>query len=541
MVEKEESGMQSYIFYLNMQMIADEFQERGIPYRYCPGSTEASLACARLYAPRRKLSRHQLSIIKAEQFDDSLAKLSDAFFIVSGSMPSDFSCRCSAILIDSPHVGLLEILDIVQELFDRNARWAGQLQTALINVCSLDEICRISQPYFMNPIFIHSPQYYILGTSGWIHGMSEWDEDKITGRYMISAYLINQFKTDPEYIETFETHGAHIYSGNFRAFRCAYVNLRSHAGAFEGRLCMNELQSSLKPGQLHAMEYLARIITASLENTSMNQRSSSRPFEQFLRRFLNGKSDGMSPLEAVLSRQGWKRHDRYVCMRLDITRNDIGPRTIVSTCNLIRAEFVDSAAFFYKDDILVLINLSRIEATIQECLTQLAPIVREGLLQAGASNEFEDFALLPRFYIQAGLALTYGNQKDATKWCHRFQNIALSYCVDQACKRLGPHFVCAPDLLKLQAYDRENESELYRTLKVYLENDRNAARTAQLLFIHRSTLFYRLDKIKKLMELNLEHNEDMLYLRLSFYMMDQYYGKRDAAWGHDGCGESGCG
>ena len=369
--------------------------------------------------------------------------------------------------------------------------------------------------------------------------MSEWDEDKITGRYMISAYLINQFKTDPEYIETFDTSGAHVYSGNFRAFRCAYVNLKNHAGAFEGRLCINELQSSLKPGQFHAMEYLAQIITASLENTSMSQRSSSRPFEQFLRRFLNGKSDGMVPLEAVLSRQGWKRHDRYVCMRLDITRNDIGPRAIISTCNLIRAEFVDAAAFFYKDDILVIINLSRIGATIQECLTQLAPIVREGLLQVGASNEFEDFALLPRFYIQADLALTYGNQKDATKWCHRFQDIALSYCVDQACRRLGPHFVCAPDLLKLRAYDQENESELYRTLRIYLENDRNAARTAQLLFIHRSTLFYRLDKIKKLMELNLEHNEDMLYLRLSFYMMEQYYGKNDAAWEHGGGDEKG--
>lgn len=533
MTKKEEAGGQSYIFYLNMQMIADELQDREIPYQYCPGSAEASLICVRLYDRPRVPDRHQVFVIKAEQFDSSLVNIPHAFFIVVGNLSIDVSCRCSAIFIRDPHVGLLEVLNIVQDLFDRNARWAGRLQTALINVCGLDEICRISQPYFTNPIFIHSPQYYILGTSGWIPGMSEWDEDKITGRYMISAYLINQFKTDPEYIETFDTCGARIYSGNFRAFRCAYVNLRSHAGAFEGRLCINELQSSLKPGQLHAMEYLARIITASLENTSMNQRSSSRPFEHFLRRFLNGKSDGMVSLETVLSRQGWRRHDRYVCMKLDITRNDIGTRTIISTCNLIRAEFVDSAAFFYKDDILVIINLSRTEATIQECLTQLAPIVREGLLQVGASNEFEDFALLPRFYIQADLALTYGNRKDATKWCHRFQDIALSYCVDQACKKLGPHFVCAPDLLKLRAYDQENESDLYHTLQVYLENDRNAARTAQLLFIHRSTLFYRLDKIKKLMELNLEHNEDALYLRLSFYMLEQYYGKHNAAGDHE--------
>ncbi len=64
--------------------------------------------------------------------------------------------------------------------------------------------------------------------------------------------------------------------------------------------------------------------------------------------------------------------------------------------------------------------------------------------------------------------------------------------------------------------DRENESELYNTLHIYLQNEKNAAKTAQVLFIHRSTLFYRLDKIKKLLELNLENSEELLYLRLSF-------------------------
>lgn len=41
-------------------------------------------------------------------------------------------------------------------------------------------------------------------------------------------------------------------------------------------------------------------------------------------------------------------------------------------------------------------------------------------------------------------------------------------------------------------------SDLTRTLKIYLENDRNLAQTSQLLDIHRSTLLYRIGRIKEI-------------------------------------------
>lgn len=517
---KERNG-KSFIFYLNMQIIVDELQDYQIMFQYCPGDTTPRLTHVKVYNNRQIPDYHQVSIIRAEDFDSTLASMSNASFIVLGACPKSITCLCSAIFILTP-MDIFEVLDIVQNVFEYNAQWAGNLQTALIEDYSLDEICQISQPYFNNPIFIHSPQYYILGSSGWIPGMSEWDHDKITGRSMISADLINNFKTDPEYMETMTTRGAHIYSGNFRSFRCAYVNLWDSAGSYEGRLCINELLSSLKPGQFHSMEYFSQIITAFFRKNSTKKRSVVRPFEDFLRGLLEGTVKDMFLYDTVLSRQGWKQYDRYVCIKVTMNDDHMGTGTITSTCNLIRAQFHGSAAFYYKNSILVVINMSLPGSTptINDCLSQLSPIVREGLLKAGSSNEFGDLALLPQFYIQADLALTYGNQNDATKWCHRFQEVALSYCVHQACQQLDARFICAPDLIRLQEYDDENESDLYNTLKIYLQNDRNATKTAQILYIHRSTLFYRLDKIKKLIELNLDQINDSLYLRLSFYMME---------------------
>ena len=54
---------------------------------------------------------------------------------------------------------------------------------------------------------------------------------------------------------------------------------------------------------------------------------------------------------------------------------------------------------------------------------------------------------------------------------------------------------------------------------VYLSLERNALQTANALFIHRSTLFYRLERIQKLTKLNLDDAKIRLVLQLSFAML----------------------
>ena len=59
-----------------------------------------------------------------------------------------------------------------------------------------------------------------------------------------------------------------------------------------------------------------------------------------------------------------------------------------------------------------------------------------------------------------------------------------------------------------------------QTLRTYLENHLNAVQSAKDLFIHRSTFLYRLDKIKKIMETELDDSDELLYLLLSFRLLD---------------------
>lgn len=73
-------------------------------------------------------------------------------------------------------------------------------------------------------------------------------------------------------------------------------------------------------------------------------------------------------------------------------------------------------------------------------------------------------------------------------------------------------------LLRLLQEDRENNKDLYYTLKVYLMNENNVTMAADSLHIHRNTLVYRLKQIRECIEADINDNETAREL-LAFMMM----------------------
>lgn len=81
---------------------------------------------------------------------------------------------------------------------------------------------------------------------------------------------------------------------------------------------------------------------------------------------------------------------------------------------------------------------------------------------------------------------------------------------DLPVKEVG-HQVLKP----LTEYDREHDSELLRTLAAYLKSEGSPQMTAQLLFVHRNTVRYRLEQIEQIIGLSLTSTESRVHLWLA--------------------------
>ena len=71
----------------------------------------------------------------------------------------------------------------------------------------------------------------------------------------------------------------------------------------------------------------------------------------------------------------------------------------------------------------------------------------------------------------------------------------------------------------LVAYDEQYETDLMRTLATFLEADGNVAGTAQRLFTHRHTIYYRLERVRELSGLDVSSSDGREKLSLGLKSM----------------------
>jgi len=71
----------------------------------------------------------------------------------------------------------------------------------------------------------------------------------------------------------------------------------------------------------------------------------------------------------------------------------------------------------------------------------------------------------------------------------------------------------------LVAYDDQYETDLVRTLQTFLEADGNVAGTAQRLFTHRHTIYYRLERVRELSGLDVSSSDGREKLSLGLKSM----------------------
>lgn len=69
---------------------------------------------------------------------------------------------------------------------------------------------------------------------------------------------------------------------------------------------------------------------------------------------------------------------------------------------------------------------------------------------------------------------------------------------------------------KIKEYDANNETGLLEFLKVFIENNGSIQQTAEVLYVHRNTINYKVSKIKKITGMNVTDLDNLLLIKLAF-------------------------
>lgn len=63
-------------------------------------------------------------------------------------------------------------------------------------------------------------------------------------------------------------------------------------------------------------------------------------------------------------------------------------------------------------------------------------------------------------------------------------------------------------------YDKNNDSDYYDFLKIYIENDGSIQKTADTLYVHRNTVNYKIGRIKKIINMDITNLDTLLLIKI---------------------------
>ncbi len=292
-------------------------------------------------------------------------------------------------------------------------------------------------------------------------------------------------------------------------------------------LTLPEGQERLPNGAAQLVGWLAEFCSRLAESGQLRLgRHANDAMHSLLRSAAAGTDADAAVYGNALEAYGWERHQEY---RLLIVRvfNDSGwdsqmeaPLAVIR--NDLEETWPDSCAAIAGEEIRWLIRSAAAdeEKDGREFFRQLAVYVRENVCHVGCSSVFRDIELLPAALQQAASALSLGEQIRPSHWIYRFDDYRFDYMRDAILKKgLPAQMLIHPALHSLLDYDAANESELTETLRVYLDCRCNATEAADRLFVHRTTLFRRLERIRELTGVDPNNSDQALTLMLSYRLL----------------------
>lgn len=477
---------------------------------------EPVLSCPACYEKNSPLLNGRIYLITDPDFQFTFHHPRNILFLMVGAVYSSFELPQPNICVIPEDIPANTVFNKLQEIFLIYDQWNQSLMDSRLRNASIQELLDLTDCIIPNPMMLIGMDFTIIASRNWELGDLS---NSVLGSSENSWALVDSLKQDANYEEAFYKTGYFYYPGNDHAVPALCVNISNNDRAVY-RLMFSQGTVPLDDTFGFILEYLSQMVSHALSTGIMHNRDKSFPLHQIFISILTDPGADYVKVSQQLTNVGWLSSHTYLCILVQTGLIDQKNLTLNAICNYLENTIPASCATEYKGNAVLFINLDLSTMTVSEISDKIEGFIKSSMLNAGYSRKMLGHFNFHRQYTQASVALQVGKRKNPAESIHHFNSIALPYILEQATRKLPAYMICHEKLLALKYKDESGQSHLYDTLRCFLEHNQNIAHTANALFIHRTTLLYRLDKIKAFLGSDLTDRDEILYLLLSFHLMD---------------------
>ena len=400
--------------------------------------------------------------------------------------------------------GVLPLFNRVHEIFNRLEVWDGQLRDELERDEDFDlgRLMELGAGLLENPMNVVGRNLQPLFTTepqpdgeGRFHLASELAPAAISAAYAEEIRKVCRLErsiTVP-YLTSLPMVDQQSYCNNLYPF-----------GRFMGCVSISSMHRPFREGDFPLADHFFRYF--------------QKAFFKYLRYAGQEETAGAAALNRLLKQEPLSIRERalfqlppgeyWYCFRLKEGEKAMPPDYMSGTLGALMSQSV--LLTMHHGEIVGLLRDNG-----REALEDMAEILSRMGYAGGMSSRFTDICKFPDYFQQASYVVESLANRPAPV-LNFFQDHVLQYMLYECTGKLPVESLCSQGLLALLEHDRARGTEYVKTLDTYLKNETSMSRTAEALYIHRSSLLKRLNKIRKILREDLDSPDIRLYYRLYY-------------------------
>ncbi len=470
---------------LSAEIVLEHLEKTEKLEYFSSNPTKKVLKYAKFYSDNGgDFEKNTIYIAKAKLLPQKPKVSEDALIICyEGAPPIEYQDGICPIIVLSEAHDAYSIFNTIQEIFRKHDDWENRMDEIAQGSTEIKQMLVDKEGFFKHCLVVLNRNYNYVAYSSTLPLLKS--RNKCNS--MIREPFYNQ---DKDYV----------------------INL-FHNNYFIGTLLLLASEENFSETEIFMANELAEKVKLALEKQSLLIGLGESSFKSYILDYFNDIRVDRDLLNSKVKACGGDIGDLYVCYKVKASdeSKEINADYI---CSIFEAAFDVAVSFWYSQVLVVIVNINRSVSDKEDANKQMDTLIKELDFKAGVSQEFHELSEVKTRFRQACCAFDQGYEVDKSKTLYFFEDYMLSYMMAQCSGEFSVEFLCRHELNLLKQHDLSSNVSYTETLKVYLDTAMNLSKTADILCIHRTSLNVRLQKIKSILNNDLEDSMYRLYLQI---------------------------
>ncbi len=286
-------------------------------------------------------------------------------------------------------------------------------------------------------------------------------------------------------------------------------------GKYMGNVILLGCKQPFLPKDRELLALASDIIAEEMKKNSFYRNAYNVVYDDLVYDLLENNLRSRKVLEERMKSGNIRFGKRLSVFVLDISKYNSSGKNSGYLKDKFSALFSYNNLVYYNDMVVSIQDNEKLDMN-SEFIQKARDLLIPNRIYLGISKEFSDIAECRKYYFQAVKAIEIGKIVCPENPLIFYSDIQLYDLLSSSHTPMDYKDFCHPVLITLREYDKKNHSDLYNTLFVYLKNNQSIQKTSEELFIHRNTMWYRMQKILDLVHVDFSNIENVLTLYMSY-------------------------